>query len=191
MRQVLRRLGFLNEQGIVTQKGQVACEISSADELVATTLLYEGVFKSLSPEQIAALFSCFAFQEKSSQAQQKLPDSLSVPYKMLLETIKKIVEISNEADLGVDGMAYRQKFQPQLMSVVFQWCKGASFLEITKMTNVLEGSVVRAMRRLEEMLGELESATRVIGDKALEQKFKKARELMKRDIVFTASLYLQ
>ena len=64
MRQVLRRLGFLNEQGIVTQKGQVACEISSADELVATTLLYEGVtLLSRNNKPVSEHFRKFSFFE--------------------------------------------------------------------------------------------------------------------------------
>ena len=58
------------------------------------------------------------------------------------------------------------------------------------MTNILEGSIVRAMRRLEEILGELQKASRVMGNENLENKFKEARKLMTRDIVFAASLYL-
>ena len=63
-------------------------------------------------------------------------------------------------------------------------------MEICKMTNILEGSIVRAMRRLEEMLGEIEKASSVMGNDALKAKFQEARKLMRRDIVFAASLYL-
>lgn len=62
-KRVLRRLGFTKDD-IVDMKGRVACEISTGDELLLTELVFEGVFNLLSPEQCAALLSCFVFTEK-------------------------------------------------------------------------------------------------------------------------------
>lgn len=66
-KRVLRRLGFCNEHDIIELKGRVACEIMSADELVLTELLFDGIFNRLSAEHIAALLSCFVFEERSSE----------------------------------------------------------------------------------------------------------------------------
>jgi ATP-dependent RNA helicase DOB1 len=63
-KRVLRRLGFTTADDIVDLKGRVACEISTGDELLLTELIFNGVFNSLSPEQSAALLSCFVFDEK-------------------------------------------------------------------------------------------------------------------------------
>ena len=63
-KRVLRRLGFTTSADIVDMKGRVACEISTGDELLLTELIFNGVFNSLSPEQCAALLSCFVFTEK-------------------------------------------------------------------------------------------------------------------------------
>lgn len=46
------------------------------------------------------------------------------------------------------------------------------------------------MRRLEIVLTEMVNAAKSYGDKGLEEKFETARNLLKRDIVFSASLYL-
>lgn len=46
------------------------------------------------------------------------------------------------------------------------------------------------MRRLEEMLRQLVQASKNIGNTDLENKFSEAIQLIKRDIVFAASLYL-
>lgn len=62
-KRVLRRLGFTTPADIVDMKGRVACEISTGDELLLTELIFNGVFNSLSPEQCAALLSCFVFTE--------------------------------------------------------------------------------------------------------------------------------
>lgn len=63
-KRVLRRLGFTSSSDIVDMKGRVACEISSGDELLLTELIFNGAFNTLSPEQCAALLSCFVFTEK-------------------------------------------------------------------------------------------------------------------------------
>ena len=44
-RRVLRRLGYVDSDGVVTVKGRAAAEIQSADELVLTELMFSGVFK--------------------------------------------------------------------------------------------------------------------------------------------------
>ncbi len=52
------------------------------------------------------------------------------------------------------------------------------------------GSIIRCMRRLEELLRQMVQAAKNIGNSELENKFAEAIKLMKRDIVFAASLYL-
>ena len=46
------------------------------------------------------------------------------------------------------------------------------------------------MRRLEELLRQMVQAAKNIGNAELENKFAEAIKLLKRDIVFAASLYL-
>ena len=53
-----------------------------------------------------------------------------------------------------------------------------------------QGSLVRAIRRLEELLRQLGEGLRGIGEVALAERFEAARERIKRDIIFAASLYL-
>uniref|UniRef100_A0A383WJ44 Helicase ATP-binding domain-containing protein n=1 Tax=Tetradesmus obliquus TaxID=3088 RepID=A0A383WJ44_TETOB len=64
---VLRRLGYLDGEGLVTAKGRLAAELASGhDELVLSELLLGGAFAELSPDQLVALCSCFVWSEKSS-----------------------------------------------------------------------------------------------------------------------------
>lgn len=63
-KRALRRLGFASDKDVVEQKGRVACEISTGDELLLTEMIFNGVFNDLTPEQCAALLSCFVFDEK-------------------------------------------------------------------------------------------------------------------------------
>ncbi|NXI53207.1 MTREX helicase, partial [Chloroceryle aenea] len=65
-KRVLRRLGFATSSDVIEMKGRVACEISSADELLLTEMMFNGLFNDLSAEQATALLSCFVFQENVS-----------------------------------------------------------------------------------------------------------------------------
>jgi ATP-dependent RNA helicase DOB1 len=107
----------------------VACEISSGDELLLSELLFNRVFNELTPEQCAALLSCFVFEEKSNQ-ETHLKDDLAKPFRELQSQAKLIAKISAESKLPVTEDEYVQKFKPQLMDVVHEWSKGASFSQI-------------------------------------------------------------
>ena len=50
---------------------------------------------------------------------------------------------------------------------------------------------MRNIQRLNELCRDVRNAARVIGDPSLYAKMEKCSELVKRDIVFAASLYLQ
>lgn len=81
-------------------------------------------------------------------------------------------------------------FRPDIMEAVYAWAKGSKFYEIMEITPVFEGSLIRAIRRLEEVLQQLILAAKSIGETELEAKFEEAVSKIKRDIVFAASLYL-
>lgn len=188
-KRVLRRLGYCTAADVIELKGRVACEISSGDELMTTELLFNGVFNDLTVQQACALMSCFVFEEKSSE-NPKLTEALSGPLRMLQDTARRIARVSKEAKLEIDEETYVDSFRPQMMDVVHAWCSGATFLQICKMTDIFEGSIIRCMRRLEETLRQMVQAAKAIGNTELENKFNEGIRSMKRDIVFAASLYL-
>ena len=128
-KRVLRRLGFISEQDVIQLKARVACEISSGDELLLTELLFNRVFNELTPEQCAALLSCFVFEEKSNET-PTLKEDLSKPYRDLQSQARLIAKISQESKLAVVEEEYVDKFKPQLMDVVYSWSHGASFSAI-------------------------------------------------------------
>ncbi len=63
---MLRRLGHVTEEGLVTLKGRAACEIDTADELLTAELLLNGVFTALDAHQLVALVSCLVPVDKSN-----------------------------------------------------------------------------------------------------------------------------
>ncbi|XP_072228527.1 exosome RNA helicase MTR4 [Leuresthes tenuis] len=188
-KRVLRRLGFASPSDVIEMKGRVACEISSADELLLTDMVFNGLFNNLTAEQATALLSCFVFQENASEM-PKLTEQLAAPLRQMQECAKRIAKVSADAKLEVDEETYLNQFKPHLMDVVYAWANGATFAQICKMTDVFEGSIIRCMRRLEEVLRQMCSAAKAIGNTELENKFAEGITKIKRDIIFAASLYL-
>ncbi|XP_060916754.1 exosome RNA helicase MTR4 [Labrus mixtus] len=188
-KRVLRRLGFASPSDVIEVKGRVACEISSGDELLLTEMIFNGLFNDLTVEQATALLSCFVFQENASEM-PKLTEQLAAPLRQMQECAKRIAKVSADAKLEVDEETYLKQFKPHLMDVVYAWANGATFAQICKMTDVFEGSIIRCMRRLEEVLRQMCSAAKAIGNTELENKFAEGITKIKRDIVFAASLYL-
>ncbi|XP_024395394.1 DExH-box ATP-dependent RNA helicase DExH9 [Physcomitrium patens] len=188
-RRVLRRLGYATAEEVVELKGRVACEISSADELVLTELMFGGVFNDSTVEQIVALLSCLVWQEKL-KSMAKLPEELAGIYAQLREVARRVGKVQVECKMAVDVEEYVNSFRPDIMELVYAWCKGAKFIDVMKLAQVFEGSLIRALRRLEEVLQQLLLAARAIGELDLEAKFEEASTRIKRDIVFAASLYL-
>ncbi|KAN0061634.1 ATP-dependent RNA helicase mtr4 [Thecaphora frezii] len=190
-KRVLRRLGFTSAQDVVEKKGRVACEISTGDELVLTEMVFHGVFNDLTPEQCAALLSCFVFGEKS-ESTVRLKEELATPLRFLQETARRIAKVCRESRLAVVEEEYVASFKVELMDAVLQWCRGARFADICKLTDVFEGSIIRVFRRLQELLRQMANAANAIGNAELEAKFQKANEVLERkgSIIFSPSLYL-
>ncbi len=63
-------------------------------------------------------------------------------------------------------------------------------MDVCGRTDIFEGSIIRATRRLDELVNELAAAASVIGDVGLEEKFRAAAATIRRDIMFAASLYI-
>ncbi|XP_061389848.1 exosome RNA helicase MTR4-like [Musca vetustissima] len=188
-KRILRRMEYCTAQDVIEFKGRVACELSSADELLMTEMIFNGVFNDLTTAQAVSLLSCFVCDEKSSENPTSA-EELSGPLRSMQELARRIAKISNECKLELDEESYVDKFKPFLMDVVLAWCKGTSFLNVCKMTDIFEGSIIRCMRRLEELLRQMCQAAKTIGNTDLENKFAEGIRLLKRDIVFAASLYL-
>jgi len=189
MKRVLRRMGYCTSTDVIEVKGRIACELSSADELLLTEMVFNGLFNEMTPAQSASILSCFVCDEKSNEM-PKLTQELSGPLRQMQDMAKQIAKVSKEAKIEIDEEKYISKFKPFMMDVVFEWCKGASFSDLCKITDLFEGSIIRSMRRLEELLRQMVQAAKNIGNTELENKFSEAIKLLKRDIVFAASLYL-
>jgi ATP-dependent RNA helicase DOB1 len=88
----------------VELKGRVACEISSADELTLTELMFNGVLKEITVEQMVSLLSCFVWQEKLQNA-TKPREELDLLFAQLQDTARKVAKVQLECKVIMDVLA--------------------------------------------------------------------------------------
>ncbi|CAA7264771.1 unnamed protein product [Cyclocybe aegerita] len=183
---VLRDLRFIDENSTVLLKGRVACEINSANELILTELILENALAGYEPEEVVALLSCFVFQEKTD-VEPVLSPKLEVGRDAILAISDRVGRIQDLHKVASEDFRSSLKFG--LVEVVYEWAKGMPFEQITNLTDVAEGTIVRVITRLDETCREVRDAARVIGDAELFKKMEESQIKIKRDIVFAASLY--
>jgi ATP-dependent RNA helicase DOB1 len=87
------------------------------------------------------------------------------------ESARRIAKVSIECKIDLDETIYVGSFRGELMEVVYSWALGAKFSDICKMSDVFEGTIIRGMRRLDELLNEMVCASKSIGNTELEAKF--------------------
>ncbi|KAK7750058.1 Antiviral helicase ski2 [Diatrype stigma] len=190
--EVLKDLSFVDADTRIQLKGKVACEIHSADELVLTELILDNVLAEYEPAEIAALLSAFVFQEKTDTV-PTLSGNLERGMRTIVEISEKVNavqtarQVIQSADDSNDFVS-RPRFG--LVEVVYEWARGMRFKQITDLTDVLEGTIVRTISRLDETCREVKNAARIVGDPDLYQKMQTAQEMIKRDITAVASLYM-
>ncbi|KAE9409256.1 ATP-dependent RNA helicase [Gymnopus androsaceus JB14] len=184
--EVLKELKFIDENSTVLLKGRVACEINSANELILTELILENTLAGYEPEEVVALLSCFVFQEKTD-VEPAIPPKLEQGRDAILAISDRVGRIQDSHKVASED--FRTKLKFGLVEVVYEWAKGMPFEQITSLTDVAEGTIVRVITRLDETCREVRDAARVIGDADLFKKMEESQIKIKRDIVFAASLY--
>lgn len=151
---------------------------------------------------MVALLSCFLFHEKS-EAEPVIPPKLEevrdnyINYTTadnlqgrdtifaIADRVQRVLEHNK-----VESEDFETSLKFGLVEVVYEWAKGMPFEQITQLTDVAEGTIVRVITRLDQTCLEVRDAARVIGDAALFQKMEACQTMIKRDIIFAASLYV-
>ena len=188
---ILRMLEYVEQGGdTVTLKGRVACEMNTCNELVASEMIFSNVLEPLTPTETAAVLSALVFQEKFDDS-TKLTSRMETAREQMKDILRVVTELQDAEGVSA-GVS--DDFKPALnfgiAAVIYQWARGVPFREITDMTLIHEGSIVRCITRLDELLKDVRNAARVIGNPSLYRKMIAASMCIRRDIVFAASLYV-
>ena len=79
---------------------------------------------------------------------------------MILRIAKRVNDIQERHQVLLSGEGNDFEARPRfgLMEVVYEWARGMSFNRITDLTDVLEGTIVRVITRIDETCREVPSS---------------------------------
>ena len=186
---LLRKLSFCDRNNLLI-KGEIACEISVCDDVLATEMLFSGMFNNMKPAVIAAVLSCLIYIGHESDAKISLIEELHFGFTQMKQIAESIGKIREEIDPNEISYDYVNTFKADMMELTYNWYNGMSFDQICKMTNKYEGTIIQCFRRLDELIKELINASRLMGNIQIAEKLSEIKKVMKRDIPFAGSLYL-
>ena len=198
MKKVLSRLNYLDKNNLITFKGQIGCNITSADTIILTEILFNGFLNNLNETDIGVILSCFvggegAVFKKDKQIVEEDKHLMKL-YNDLKKEIEAVVDIYIEYKINIkDKERYIKMFRYDFMKNILFWINGdKTFGEICdeKNSEIYGGSMVRCIRRLDELLKELINCADMIGNNLLKEKFENISKKIKRGVPFSASLYL-
>lgn len=102
---MLLKRRYTTSDNVVELKGKVACEISSAEELTLTELMFSGIFKEAKVEELVSLLSCFVWRERLPDA-AKPREELDLLFIQLQDTARRV------AELQLDCKVFTNTFSP-------------------------------------------------------------------------------
>ena len=77
-----------------------------------------------------------------------------------------------ECNINIEKDDYVGKFAPEMMDITQAWCQGAKFKEICEMSDtIFEGSIIRCLRRLDELISQMIECSKIVGNTELKDKF--------------------
>ena len=211
---LLKDMGYADQEEILTLKGRIASRINTSHALVFTEFLLEYGIVDLQPHEVASLLSMMIFTEGRGENHSLVEigeiggDLMKRRSEKLLLTVKRIYQKQVDCSMEFDKDKFlKENFHTGLAAFVYYWCQGLTFLEVLERLNktdkhessieeappvfeVEEGTIVRAVMRLDEFCQEIDRAATVIGDPGISPLMQKTSESLRRDIIFCGSLYI-
>ena len=117
-----------------------------SNELIVTELVFNNQLTDRPPEEIAALLSCLVFQQRNC-SEPELTPALEQGIKDIKNIAARIGQVQVDCGLLQPVGEYVESFNFGLVEVVYEWARGMPFADITKLTDVQEGIIVRTIQR--------------------------------------------
>ncbi|XP_003371208.1 putative DEAD/DEAH box helicase [Trichinella spiralis] len=185
-RAVLRMMKYIDYGDVIQFPGRIACAINQ-NPLLYSQLLLNNKFADVTPDEVAAILSASACQYKCKFIAFHEP-RLHELMNMVRDMDRRIRLVRERCDDVDDDIDDQLNFG--LMEVIQKWSLGMPFGELLKITDAQEGAIVRCIQRVCELCRDLKTASSLMGNSTLTTLLDDTMNSLKRDIVFTDSLYL-
>ncbi|HOW58147.1 MAG TPA: DEAD/DEAH box helicase [Candidatus Omnitrophota bacterium] len=172
---LLQEMGYLTDQGL-TIKGEFAASIFGF-ELLLTEMYTDGALEKLDEPKLNIFLAGLIFEPRKGDE----PPRLGKDHEELLKLTQHYHRMIHkwESNFRISPPTKQPYFH--LARAVEAWTHGQSFDKICQLTPEDEGSLVRYMRMVIQLLREIAHAPHA--SESLKNKAKHARELIDRDVV--------
>lgn len=173
----------------VTLKGIITSEFNEANELLMTEIIQKNLLEDV--DQIGLLCILSLFCDDFDKENDYYINDLLIPdnYKDKLKQIKDIHE--NLMNItSQNHIQYDNDITFQFVDIIWLWCNNKSFSEIIKEYEIFEGNFIKNIRKVQNIVDELNIVAEIIEDHNLLKKIQNIDTLIIKDIVDCKSLYL-
>lgn len=149
-RAVLQDYGYL-QNDYPTEKGKTTSQIRAENELFLAEIIFSGVLENLTPSQLAGVICAITTEELR----------IEIPYVPFSEPVRKTLnKIRNikkklakaQANYDIDSPL---NINPYFSSMIELWVEGAEWETVTEQIDIGEGDIVRAFKRVIDVLRQL------------------------------------
>jgi len=187
---ILKRLGYIDEDNLILLKAKAAREIASSDCVLISELLLTNILENLDVAESVAFVSGFVFNKNEVEIEDPdISPNFSKAVKEFENIYKKLIEL--EALSEFEESKYNRRVTFSVSKAIYLWMKGNSFREIIHESDLEEGKLYTLLMRLYLFLNEIKSFSDIIENSNLSKKFEDAKGFIMRDILSCKSLYLQ
>jgi len=149
-RAVLEDYGYL-QNDYPTERGKATSQIRSENELYLAEIIFSGILENLSPSQLAGVICALTTEDLR----------IEIPYIPFSEPVRKTLnQIRNikrklekvQSNYDIETPLY---INPYFSSLIELWVEGAEWETITGQIEIGEGDIVRAFKRVVDVLRQL------------------------------------
>ncbi len=166
---LLKKLGYINEEGKLTWKGGFARHIYS-NELLVSEIFGTGLVDSLSEKEIILILCAIAYEPRRGKIFYKPKRRQDFAVKVW-EKIKRNKYV--ERNLNTNSLN-------SLSGLVLEWLSGSEFRDLMQYSNLDEGDIIRIFRQAIDMMRQIKHSCQSVEQK---QFMSRCIGMIDRDVV--------
>eukprot|EP01054_Gregarina_sp_Poly1_P002549 Gregarina_sp_Poly_1__2548@NODE_1690_length_3531_cov_51_307448_g1064_i1_p1_GENE_NODE_1690_length_3531_cov_51_307448_g1064_i1NODE_1690_length_3531_cov_51_307448_g1064_i1_p1_ORF_typecomplete_len725_score122_23DSHCT/PF08148_12/1_7e33rRNA_procarch/PF13234_6/2_6e13rRNA_procarch/PF13234_6/0_56rRNA_procarch/PF13234_6/5_7e03Helicase_C/PF00271_31/3_2e07_NODE_1690_length_3531_cov_51_307448_g1064_i11832357 len=155
---VLKAFKFINPNGSIALKGRAACEVVATDEIALIEALFNDVFNDKPPEVVVAIVSAFVFPDSNDDEDVIFNEEVENARQQVDELHARIADEMMKRGVRLDLEEWNRLCSFKFAHVAYRWARGEPFTKLTEKTSLQEGTIVRTIIRLDELIKKVSCA---------------------------------
>nr|UXY88330.1 RNA helicase ATP-dependent, SK12/DOB1 protein [Cryptomonas curvata] len=184
---VLKLLRIIDFSDILTIKGLACSDLNFEDDLLLIELIFSGELNNVPTERLTSLIGIF-FSQNFSFKTKPHPD-LKEEIKCFQKILKKMQKICKNSLISINIAKYIGKINLTIPNTIYGLCQGINFLEINQTNILIESTIGKDIKRLNNLLIQLSRVSEKLGDVNLSIKFDNCSSKLEKSSALIKSLY--